>query len=331
MAARRGPRPPQAIGPELLDRRLVFVTGKGGVGKTTVTAGLAWLASLRGKRVLAVEVDDKGDLTDLFEHRRVGFEPVQVANGISVLTINTEASLREYLKLNLRVPMVGRIGPLASMFDFVATAAPGVKEILTVGKVCWEVREAIEGRAPWDLVVVDAAASGHVIAQLGAPNAIAGLVHVGAVHHQTEWLQQILADPAVTALTIVTTPEEMPVVETIDLVARARAELDVPLAAVFVNRVLPELLARADEAAFDALAQAGPLSVLEKAAGPGAAAVVTAGRLAVSLRRTRAAHLAQLQQAVDLPIVYVPELFSRTTGVRVTRMVAEAIGEELGL
>ena len=331
MAARRGPRPPQALGPELLDRRLIFVTGKGGVGKSTVTAALAWLASLRGKRVLVVEVDEKGDLTDLFEHRRVGFEPVQVASGISVLTMDTEASLREYLKLNLRVPMVGRIGPIASVFDFVATAAPGVKEILTIGKICWEVREAVEGRAPWDLVLVDAAASGHVIAQLGAPQAIGELVHVGAVHHQTEWLQQILVDPELTALAIVTTPEEMPVAETIELVAAVRRELEVPLAAVFVNRVLPELLARADEATFEALTRPEPAAVLEKGAGPGAAAVVAAGRLAVSLRRTRVAHLAKLQDAIDLPIAYVPELFSRVSGIRVTRMVADAIGEELGL
>jgi anion-transporting ArsA/GET3 family ATPase len=167
--------------------------------------------------------------------------------------MDTEASLREYLTVNLRVPMVGRIGPIASVFDFVATAAPGVKEILTIGKICWEVREALEGRAPWDLVLVDAAASGHVVAQLGAPQAIGELVHVGAVHHQTEWLQQILVDPALTALTVVTTPEEMPVAETIELVATVRRELEVPLAAVFVNRVLPELLARADEAVFEAL------------------------------------------------------------------------------
>jgi anion-transporting ArsA/GET3 family ATPase len=331
MAARRGPRTPQALGPELLDRRLIFVTGKGGVGKSTVAAALAWLASLRGKRVLVIEVDNKGDLTDMFEHRRVGFEPVQVASGISVLTMDTEASLREYLKVNLRVPMVGRIGPIASVFDFVATAAPGVKEILTIGKICWEVREAIEGRAPWDLVLVDAAASGHVIAQLGAPQAIGELVHVGAVHHQTEWLQQILVDPALTALTVVTTPEEMPVAETIDLVAAVRRELSVPLAAVFVNRVLPELLARADEASFDALGRDGAAATLVEHVGVGAAAVVSAGRLAVSLRRTRAAHLAHLQEAVDLPIAYVPELFSRVTGIRVTRMVADAIGEELGL
>ncbi len=301
------------------------------MGKSTVTAGLAHLAAQRGKRVLVVEVDAKGDLTDLFEHARVGFEPVEVARGISVMTIDTEASLREYLKLNLRVPMVGRIGPIASMFDFVANAAPGVKEILTIGKIGWEVRESIEGRAPWDLVIVDAAASGHVIAQLGAPQAIGGLVSMGSVSDQTGWLQALLADPEITALNVVVTPEEMPVAETIELIARVRAELDVPLGVVFVNRVLPELLHRADEALFGALAEEPAAAVLREKAGPGATSVIEAGRLAVALRRSRAGHLTRLHEAIDLPKVYLPELFVRSAGIRVTRLIAEAIGDELGI
>jgi len=97
--------------------------------------------------VLLVEVDAKGNLTNLFEHEPVGFEPRVVYPGVHAMQLSTEASLREYLRLNLKIPMIGRIGPLANVFDFVANAAPGVKEILTVGKVCWEVRESVEGRA----------------------------------------------------------------------------------------------------------------------------------------------------------------------------------------
>ena len=82
--------------------------------------------------------------------------------GVFAMQMDTEASLREYLKVQARVPVFGRIGPMARAFDFVATAAPGVKEILTVGKICWELRESLEGRADWDLIVVDAAATGHV-------------------------------------------------------------------------------------------------------------------------------------------------------------------------
>ncbi|MET0627950.1 MAG: ArsA family ATPase [Acidimicrobiia bacterium] len=316
--------------PDLLDRRLLFFTGKGGVGKSTITAATALLAAERGKQVLLVEVDGKGNLTALFEHPPVGFEPRPIHPGVSAMQMSTEASLREYLRVQARVPVVGRIGPLARAFDFVANAAPGVKEILTVGKVCWELRESLQGRAPWDLIVVDAAATGHVVSQLDAPRAIQELVQVGPVRQQTDWMVELLADPALTALNVVTAPEEMPVNETIELVARAREELAVPLGAVIVNRVLPELFTRADEEAFDALRTPEAIERLERGSGPGAVAVLDAAKLAVSLRRSRSAYLSRLRDEVDLDMLLVPYLFVRDHGLRVTHMVADALGQELG-
>lgn len=317
--------------PDLLERRLLFFTGKGGVGKSTVAAATALLASSIGKRVLLVEVDAKGDVPAQFERPAVGFRAREVHPGVLAMAMDTEESLKEYLRLNLRVPVLGRVGPVARALEFVATAAPGVKEILTIGKICWEVREAIEGRADFDLVVVDAAATGHVVAQLGAPDSIRELVDVGPVRAQTEWLSQILADPAITAVNVVTTPEEMPVAETIELVARMRERLAVPLGAVVVNRVLPELFTHADEEAFEALRRPEVAQRLERRAGRGTTEVLDGARLAVSLRRTRAVHLEHLREAVDLPLLYVPYLFVRAHGLRVTRMVADALGEELGL
>jgi anion-transporting ArsA/GET3 family ATPase len=315
---------------DLLDRRLLFFTGKGGVGKSTVTAATALLAAERGKRVLLVEVDSKGNLTALFERPPVGFDPVEVHPGVHAMQMRTEASLREYLKLNLRVPVIGRLGPLASMLEFVATAAPGVKEILTVGKVCWEVRASIERRAPWDLVIVDAAATGHVVAQLDSPRAIRELVQVGPVRAQTDWMAELLADPEVTALNIVTSPEEMPVSETVDLVATARERLEVPLGIAVVNRVLPEPFTRSDEPVFAALRAPLASGALADDVGPGAEAVLDAAGLASALRRSSAVHLARLREAVVLPLVYLPYLFVRDHGLRVTRMVADALADELG-
>jgi anion-transporting ArsA/GET3 family ATPase len=198
-----------------------------------------------------------------------------------------------------------------------------------VGKIVWEVREALEGRADWDLVVVDAAATGHIVAQLGAPEAIRDLVSVGLVRSQTEWMSELLADPEICALNVVATPEEMPVNETIELVERAREELTVPFGAVIVNRVLPELFTRHDEELFDSLCEAEPRERLTAAAGPGTTAVLDGARLAVSLRRTRAVHLSRLRTTLELPMVYVPYLFVRTHGLRVTRMVADALGQEI--
>jgi len=311
----------------LLDLKLLFVTGKGGVGKTTVASALALLASQRGKRVLICEVDAKGDVAGFYETAPTSFREREILPGLFAMTMDTEASLREYLKLQLRIPVVGRIGPLAKAFDFVATAAPGVREILTVGKFCYEVRER-----HYDLVVVDAPASGHIVGQLAAPQAINSLVKVGLIRTQTDWLLEILSDPRTTGLVAVCTPEEMPVNETIELAARVRHETTVQLSAVVVNRVLPELFGRQEEAVFDALGGPGPLARLDELVGGDAAPVFDAARLAVTMRRTRTTHLDRLRQGIDsaVPLLYLPYLFTRSHGLRTTRQVAASLGEELG-
>ncbi len=317
----------------LLDHRLLFVTGKGGTGKTTVAAALAQLAAGRGRRVLACEADAKGDLAALFEAAPTDFAGREVAPGVVVMSMDTEASLREYLRLQLRLPVAGRLGPLgplAKALDFVAAAAPGVREILTVGKLCYEVRER-----NYDLVVVDAAASGHIVSQLTAPQAINDLVKVGPVRSQTDWMLEILSDPWRTGVVAVTTPEEMPVNETLELTARIRSETQVQLSAVVVNRVLPELFGLHEEEIFDEV-DAHP-EQLSKLLGGDASPLLEGARLAVAMRRTRAGHLQRLRSglasadAAPPPVLYVPYLFSRAHGLRSMRKVAGALGEELGL
>ena len=180
------------------------------------------------------------------------------------MTMNTEDALREYLRLFVKIPLLGRIGPLAKTFDFVADAAPGVKEILAVGKLAYEVRER-----NYDIVIVDAEASGHVVSQIGAPRVIRDLVQVGLIRDQTQWMLDILDDPSRTGVAVVTTPEEMPVTETIDLLARLTDETGVHPSAVIANRVLPALFNRREQAIVDRLDEALP--VLVDAIGPGGA------------------------------------------------------------
>jgi anion-transporting ArsA/GET3 family ATPase len=280
-------------------------------------------------------MDAKGALANAFDLGELGFEPTEVLPGLSAMAMNTEDSLREYLRLFVRIPLLGRIGPLASTFDFVADAAPGVKEILGVGKLCYEVRER-----HYDLIVVDAEASGHIVSQIGAPKVIADLVQVGLVRDQTQWMLDILDDPQRTGVVVVTTPEEMPVTETIDLLDRLRAETGAHASAVIANRVLPAMFNRREQAIVDRLDDVMELLVAE--AGASVATVVDAARLTEARRSTGAEHLDRLRDwlsssgrdveggvAEDLPIITVPELFSRGSGPRVVSLAAAALTDEL--
>ncbi|MCL2396116.1 MAG: AAA family ATPase [Acidimicrobiaceae bacterium] len=330
-------------GIDLLDRRLIFVTGKGGVGKTTVASALALLAAERGSRTLLCEVDAKGNVADFFDtgrtgpdqatpdqagpSARLGFAEREVLPNLWAMSMDTEASLQQYLRLQLKMGFVTRVGPLARMFDFVASAAPGVREIVTVGKLCWEVRER-----HYDLVVVDAAASGHIVSQLTAPQAINELVKVGPIRAQTGWMLEILGDPAQTAAVIVATPAEMPVRETLDLARRIRDETNVTVGGVVVNRVLPELFGRGEEEVFEQIDTPEVTSALEAVVGGPVRPILDAARLMVTRRRARAEHLTRLREEIDptVPLSYVPYLFFSSHGLPATREVAAALSAELG-
>ncbi len=297
------------------------------MGKTSVASAIGVLAAARGRKTLVCEVDAKGNLADFYGVGPLDFAGTEVRKNLHAMAMDTEESLKEYLSLQLRVPLLSRVGPLARTFDFVANAAPGVKEILTVGKLTYEVRER-----NYDLVVVDASATGHVVGELGSPVAIKELVSVGVVRSQTDWMIDILTDPAQTGVVVVTVPEEMPVSETLELLDRLEDETDIDVASVVVNRVLPELFGRGEEAIFERLNSESGRVALREAAGDGSGDVLDGAELAVGLRRSSVGHLTRLREGVpgNVPLVYLPFLFHRSHGVRATSRIAEALGEELG-
>ena len=268
-------------------------------------------------------MDAKGALAAAFDALPLGFEPRRLAPNLFGMAMNTEDSLREYLRLFVKIPFIGKIGPLARTFDFVADAAPGVKEILAVGKLCYEVRER-----HYDLVVVDAEATGHIVAQIGAPKVIRDLVQVGLVRDQTDWMLALLQDPSITGVAIVTTPEEMPVSETVTLLERLEPETGVAPSLVIANRSLPPRFDDDERDVVNRLDDARP--ILVDAAGKGATAVVQAARINEARRRIGEGHLDRLRASIgDLPLVPVPEMFTRATGARVVTLVADALDEVL--
>ena len=300
----------------------MFVTGKGGVGKTTIAAGIARALANSGRSVLLCSVDERRDLADAFGLSRLRFAPTKIDERLSVMAMDTEASLREYLKIYLKLPMVGRIGPIAAAFDFVATAAPGVREILTIGKLCYEVRER-----HFDIVVVDSPSSGHVTGYLAAPQALQQLVRVGLIRNQTDWMLRILSDEETTGVVVVTTAEEMPVRETIQLLGSIATETTVHAAAVIVNRVLPDLFVPRDAQLAGLIDQKRPNPFDD----PKLEGMFDASRLAMNRRAIADSHLDILRAKIpsSLPLVIQPYLFDVASPPHVVALVAESLGEEL--
>lgn len=223
----------------MLDKRLVIVSGKGGVGKSAVAAGLSLLAQRHGLRVLAVEMGSPGGLSAHFSTDPLEFQPREVRPGLHAMRIVRSQALLEYLSLQLRLPGMGRFGPVARAFDALATAAPAIREIITIGKILWEVKED-----RWDIVVADAPPTGQIGSYIRAPISISELVPTGRVRAQSEWMEGTLSDPATTAMALVTIPEELPSSETLETIDWLARENLVPTPTVLNNRVLPRLVDR---------------------------------------------------------------------------------------
>lgn len=278
------------------------MTGKGGTGKTAVAASLARVAAQRGLRTLVCEMDAKGDLAAALGASAFDFDAREVAPNLFGMSMDTERSLREYLRLFVKIPLLTSIGPLASTLDFVADAAPGVKEVLAVGKLCWEVRER-----NYDIVIVDAEASGHIVSQIAAPRVLQQLVRLGLIREQSDWMLDILEDANTTAVVAVSTPEELPVTETVALLSRIRVETRVSVGAVLVNR-FPEPLFDGEFATClnSALARRDELV---NRFGHEADVVLQMAEFHASRRREAAEQLALLRHEVaGTDIVILPEL-----------------------
>jgi anion-transporting ArsA/GET3 family ATPase len=285
-------------------RSLLVVTGKGGVGKTTVTAALALALAREGRRPLVVEVSGKDDVARLLggPGTHGAYAERAIADRVRHLSIDPDHALREYLDAHL--PFGGLLEH-TRLARLLFAATPGLGELLTIGKV-WELARGA-GR---DCVLLDAPATGHAIALLTAPRTFAAAARGGPVAEQAAGIRRFLGDRRRTGVLAVSTAEELPVNETLQL----RGALDaagVALAGVFVNAVYPRRFT------------ARQVDVL--AAAP-ATAASRAGRFHATRARQHAAGVRRLRGAVGsvtavrtLPYVFDADDVARDLAGRVTR------------
>jgi anion-transporting ArsA/GET3 family ATPase len=304
--------------PELLDKRLVFVTGKGGVGKSTISIALGLAAARQGKRTIVCEIGGQETASRVFRRAEVGFHEVEVAENLWAISIDPDESLREYLLLQLKVRAMRDMLVRSRIFSYLAAATPGLKELVTIGKI-WELAQPqrrVKKAREYDVVVVDAPATGHGVGFLHTPRTFAGIARVGPVHSQAQELDRFITDHGTTGVAIVALPEEMPVNESASLEDQLTNQIGVSVDRVYMNALYPERFSKAEA---EELQRA-----LEDANGEARAAI----RAALSeFRRARSqrAQLQRLKRAVSTPVKTLPFIFQPRLDVPSLERLAGAL------
>jgi len=313
----------------LLRRRLVIVAGKGGVGKTTVACALALEAARRGHRTLLCEVDGVARAASLLgvESRGVG-EKVEVGGGLFVLPVEGKAALAEYLQIIIPVRQLLKTVFSSRVYQYFVAAAPGLKELMTMGKLLYEAERMNEdtGERLWDIVIMDAPATGHSLQYLRMPRAARDAFGAGLVHREAQKVVDLLTDAKRTAVNLVTTAEEMPVNETISMHKQLREDLEMPTGGLFVNRVHKR---RFSAAQVDGLVKAaeGARPTREQCI---LHEVAARAREEGGWTRVNARYRARLSREVDMPIIEIPYLFSERFGLDEVEEIAACIRRRAG-
>ncbi len=306
--------------PAILDRRLIFVTGKGGVGKSTVATSLGLLAARSGLRTIVAELASQERVQQAFQQDAEPFQEIELAPGLFTISIDPQNAMEEYLRV--KTGALGQMLASSKLFGAFAMATPGMRELLSIGKV-WELAQLqrrTRGAAPYDLVIVDAPATGHGVGILKTPRTFAEIARVGPIAHQGRTIAATLADRDFTALVAVATAEEMPVNETLAI----RDELEregLALDAVIVNSLYPSRFSTRD---------AGKL---RKALGEvDASASRGAIRAALSEHARASAQQEQrgrLRDGLGTELVELPYVFADQLGREELEQLADAL--EVGL
>jgi anion-transporting ArsA/GET3 family ATPase len=301
----------------LADKRFVLVTGKGGVGKTTVCAAEALALSAKGKRVLVAMCNAKERLSVMLGSDPIGADVVPVARDVWAVNMLPEKALEEYGVLVLRSRALSK-----TLFDnaYVRTflrAVPGMQEWSMLGKAWWHTTEKRpDGSLKYDVVILDAPATGHGLDMLRVPKVIVDVVPPGLLRRDAERAWALFQNGETSAIVLVTLPEEMPTTETIELAAALKV-MGLPIGRVVVNAVLPPLFSRDERAALEALA---PFDVQN--AGD---AALSAAKVRATRERLQAESMNRLSRELPVAPAYLPLLLEDAAKPDAIRQLAKRV------
>ncbi|MET0739320.1 MAG: ArsA-related P-loop ATPase [Acidimicrobiales bacterium] len=305
--------------------RVVIVAGKGGVGKTTVTAALARAAARQGRRALIVEVEGKSGLANMFGTEDLGYDEITLADAdeaagtadIRARTLTSDEAMLEYLESHGMSRVAKRLVSSGAI-DTLATAAPGIKDILVLGKV-----KALERADEGTFIVLDAPAAGHAITFLRAARGLLDAVRVGPIHNQAVEVMELLTDADRCQVVLVTLPEETPVNELVETAFNLEDQVGVALGPVVVNGLYPARPGL-DRDPATAAAQAGV--TLREGEAEALAAAADFRRHRVQLQTEQVGRLAD---QLPLPQLRLPFLFGAELGPAEVDLLAATLVDQL--
>ena len=299
--------------PSLSSARVAVVSGKGGTGKTTVACALAKAAAAQGHRTLLLEVEGRNSIAPLFDEVTIGWPERPLGPNLMAEAVVPDEALIEYLYLFYGIKRIGRALVNTKAIDFATNIAPGLRDILLIGKVKEAERRRVKESYAYDLVVLDAPPTGRLPRFLDAPRAVADLVHGGPIRTQAQGVLDMITDPSRLHVILVTLPEEMPALETTETITSLE-HMGVSVGPVVVNRVTPGRFSRDEEHALTTDASATVRAAAERAgtkldAHTIASLADVAGADARRARNQRTV-VNRLSKHAGRPIVTLPALFS---------------------
>lgn len=303
----------------LLGHRFLFVVGKGGVGKTTVGTALAIAAASRGKRVLLAMCNAKERVSALLGVPPIGTRNVTVLPNLDVVNMAPREALEEYGLMILRSRTLFKAVFESNVVSALLRGTPGIEAWSMLGKAYFHTKETLaDGRPRYDLVIVDAPATGHGLEMLRVPRIITDVAPPGLLRREAEEAVALFRDPERAGVVIVSLAEEMPVQESIELYGTLRTELVLPVKALVVNQVMPRLFQPPERAGVGALADA---LADDAALKP----LAVAARARVAREEIQEASLQRLSEKLPgLPRVTLPLLFTSSLGRAQVESLAEA-------
>jgi hypothetical protein len=312
------------LGP-FFDRRFVLVLGKGGVGRSSICAGIALAASRQGKRVLVCELNARERIPAMFGSRPVGSVITEIAPGIESVNMRPEDAMREYGLMKLRIRALYRAAFENRFVKSFLNLIPGLPELLMLGKAFFHESEIdpATGRHRWDMVVVDAPATGHGVPFLRIPRVVLSVAPAGPMAEDAKRMQALLTDPTRTSLNIATIPEAMPISEAVQLKGQVDRLLQIPTGFLFENAVHRPLLDAGMEGTYQAI-----LRARRAHAGPSAqflGSLLDAGEHRIRRNRIEAAHIAHLAEQIEMPRIRIPYLYLGKWGLPAAEAIADVI------